>query len=195
MAIDIRNYIMDAFIDLCDKKKMRKISVSDILEVTNVSRQTFYNYFKDKADLIVQIYLSRIIRLWHDIDLPTSYYEAMLDVYRQYEKYRSFMRQALSIHDQNCLRDFMFDYCIRFDYKWHQSLYGTAPLPENIRLALEYHSRAAMDLAIWWILSDSTIPPEMMVAMIQSMRESCISNLIGVAGTDENPYRSAPDPE
>ena len=191
MAIDIRNYIMDAFIDLCGKKNIKKISISDILEKTNVSRQTFYNYFKDKADLILQIYLTRIIRLWHSIELPMSYYDAMLDVYHQYSKYKTFMKQALSINEQNCLADFMVDYCIKFDYEWHQSLYGSSPLPDHIRLAIEYHSRAAMDIAIWWIISDSTIAPESIVTMIQNMRDSTLSDLLGIKDTHSNPYSTS----
>lgn len=191
MAIDIKNYIMDAFVELCNEKNIKKISISDIIERTNVSRQTFYNYFKDKADLIIQIYYTRILRLWHNIELPVPYFDAMIDVYNQYSEYKTFMKQALSIHDQNCLSDFMFEYCIKIDYEWHQHLYGSSPLPEDIRLAVEYHSRAAMDLAIWWIVSDATIAPETIVTMIQTMRNFTLSTLLGIKDTPIDPYNTS----
>lgn len=38
-----------------------------------VSRQTFYNHFRDKNDLIPYIYLSRIIVNWRSVDSDLDY--------------------------------------------------------------------------------------------------------------------------
>ena len=43
---------------------------------------------------------------------------------------------------------------IEFDKTWHQRCYGDTPMPEDLCLATEYHSRAAMTMTIWWILSE-----------------------------------------
>ena len=38
---------------------------------------------------------------------------------------------------------------IEFDKTWHQRCYGDTPMPEDLCLATEYHSRAAMTMTIW----------------------------------------------
>ena len=44
--------IAKAFALLLEKKEFDKISVSNIMELSGIRRQTFYNYFLDKFDLI-----------------------------------------------------------------------------------------------------------------------------------------------
>ena len=57
---------------------------------------------------------------------------------------------------------------IEFDKTWHQRCYGDTPMPEDLCLATEYHSRAAMTMTIWWILSD----------MITKMRDAGLSHML-----------------
>ena len=52
----VKRVIMNAFIDLLSKSPMEKITVNDIVAKSGVSRQTFYNYFSDKYDLLQCIY-------------------------------------------------------------------------------------------------------------------------------------------
>ena len=54
MAIDVKALISDALLELCNEKPLSKISISDIQKKSGVSRQTFYNHFRDKNDLIQQ---------------------------------------------------------------------------------------------------------------------------------------------
>ena len=57
---------------------------------------------------------------------------------------------------------------IEFDKTWHQRCYGDTPMPEDLCLATEYHSRAAMTMTIWWILTD----------MITKMRDAGLSHML-----------------
>ena len=61
LAIDVKALLADALLELCEQKPLSKISVSDIQAQSGVSRQAFYNHFRDKQDLIQYIYLNRII--------------------------------------------------------------------------------------------------------------------------------------
>lgn len=49
MAINIHNLLSDALLELCEKKPLVSITVKDLLEETGVSRQAFYNRFRDKT--------------------------------------------------------------------------------------------------------------------------------------------------
>lgn len=44
-------------------------------------------------------------------------------------------------------------------------------MPEDLCLATEYHSRAAITMTIWWILSDMPVSPDFITDMITKMRD------------------------
>lgn len=186
MAIDVKALIENATLELCEEKHLSKISINDIQKKSGVSRQTFYNYFRDKNDLIQNIYLDRIITRWHIADTDLEYYNSLLDVFDKYVKYHKFMKQALSMNDQNCLRDFMVDYCKKFDLEWHQKHYGDRPMPDELRFATEYHAIASMSITISWILSDMPSPPHIIAESIARMRDVGLSPLL--YGKHGSPY-------
>lgn len=110
------------------------------------------------------------------MDFP--YYDALLKTFRRYIHYQRFLKQAILLTGQNCLADFMTDYCIEFDKTWHQRCYGDTPMPEDLCLATEYHSRAAMTMTIWWILSDMPVSPDFITDMITKMRDAGLSHML-----------------
>lgn len=59
MAIDVKEIIADGLLQLCEETPLEIITIKQLLEVTSVSRQTFYNHFLDKNDLIQYIYLKK----------------------------------------------------------------------------------------------------------------------------------------
>ena len=67
MAINIKEILADGLLLLCDDYKLETITIKQLLESTHVSKQSFYNHFLDKNDLIQYIYLTRIIP---DFDNP-----------------------------------------------------------------------------------------------------------------------------
>ena len=56
MAINIKQIVADALLELCRTKELKAITIKDIREKTGISRQGFYNHFRDKDDLIHWIY-------------------------------------------------------------------------------------------------------------------------------------------
>lgn len=58
----IEKCLTDAFIELCCEKPVQKITVQDIAQAAGVSKQTFYNYFHDKQDLMNSVYYAEINR-------------------------------------------------------------------------------------------------------------------------------------
>ena len=190
MAIDVRGIIEEAMLALCSEKPLAKISVGDIQKKSSVSRQTFYNHFRDKNDFIHQIYLDRIITNWKSADSDIDYYASLINVFERYARYHNFLKQALSQNDQNCLRDFMIEYCKQFDLKWHQKYYGADPMPDELRFATEYNAVASMSITITWILSDMPSPPCVVAENIARMRDACLSPML--YDRNGSPY-SAPD--
>lgn len=58
-ALRSRDEIMKAFFQLLEKKSLEAIKINELMEMTELSRQTFYKIFKDK-DEILECYLDTV---------------------------------------------------------------------------------------------------------------------------------------
>lgn len=189
MAINVKNIITSALLELCETKSLEALTVKQILEKSGVSRQTFYNHFIDKNDLIQYVYKEKIIPDFHDNNMNISFYDSLVIAFENMKKYHHFMKQACLMEGQNCLKDYIFNHCKEFDLKWHQELYGDEPMPESLRFATEYHATASSSMTLSWILSDMPVSCEEISKMITEMRGIGMEQLFKNGKTKGNPYK------
>lgn len=178
MAIDIHNLLAEALLELCTQKPLKDITIKDLLKKTGISRQTFYNRYRDKNDLIQWVYEHKVIGSFFDEDLSYTYYENTLHFYQNINRYRNFMKQACAIREQNCLMDYMLWYVVDYDIRWHTYQNGGKALSTEQLFATKYHSIAAIQVAIEWILSDDPEPPQLMAKRITEMRNINLSQML-----------------
>ena len=189
MAINVKNIIASALLELCETKSLEALTVKQILEKSGVSRQTFYNHFIDKNDLIQYVYKEKIIPDFHDNNMNISFYDSLVIAFENMKKYHHFMKQACLMEGQNCLKDYIFNHCKEFDLKWHQELYGDEPMPESLRFATEYHATASSSMTLSWILSDMPVSCEEISKMSTEMRGIGMEQLFKNGKTKGNPYK------
>lgn len=189
MAINVKNIIASALLELCETKSLEALTVKQILEKSGVSRQTFYNHFIDKNDLIQYVYKEKIIPDFHDNNMNISFYDSLVIAFENIKKYHHFMKQACLMEGQNCLKDYIFNHCKEFDLKWHQELYGDEPMPESLRFATEYHATASSSMTLSWILSDMPVSCEEIAKMITEMRGLGMEQLFKNGKNKGNPYK------
>lgn len=192
MAIDVKSIIADAFLHLCRERNLSKITIADIQVASGVSRQTFYNHFKDKFDLIRYVYDSRVIALWKVPDqLNMDYYRSTLSCFQQDVNYSFFMQQAIRMGGANCLPDHMYEHSLQFDRRWHQAHYGSEPMPQELVFASDYHSAAAMRMRLQWIADGMPYLPEKLVENTLRMRLFSLNDLLFHQMGDASPYVKA----
>ena len=189
MAINVKYIIATALLELCETKSLEALTVKQILEKSGVSRQTFYNHFIDKNDLIQYVYKENIIPDFHDNNMNISFYDSLVIAFDNMKKYHTFMKQACLMEGQNCLKDYIFNHCKEFDLKWHQELYGDEPMPETLRFATEYHAMASSSMTLSWILSDMPVSCEEISKMITEMRGIGMEQLFKNGKIKGNPYK------
>ena len=82
-----------------------KISVTDIVKRAGAGRQTFYNHFKDKNDLLYWIYKRTLIGEKETIQ-NEGFYAYLCSVYRNAQKkYSNFLKEDPSAADLTLLRE------------------------------------------------------------------------------------------
>lgn len=186
MAINIKEMFSECFLNLIEKQSLSSITVQTLLDETGAARQTFYNHFHDKNDLIYYIYNTNIIKEYQDpMNVHFDFSKALVDSFYQMKKYHRFLEQALRMDDPGCLKDYIFQHCYEYDIKWHQSCYGDEKMPEELVFATKYHAIASSSMAISWILSGMPATCEDMVDLIVQMRSVGMNKFFGV---NHNPY-------
>lgn len=189
MAISIEGIFCDALLQLLKNQKLTSITIRNLLDFTGASRQTFYNHFADKNDLICRIYNTKIIPEYNvepKIDMDFS--KSLLNSFRNMTQYKSFLQQALLLEDAGNLKDYIFAHCAEFDLQWHQLCYGTKPMPDALRFATKYHAIASSSMTISWILAGMGTSCEEMVDMITKMRGLGMDQLFQECDGIGNPY-------
>lgn len=61
MTIVIKRVLASTLKEMVEKKSLSKITINDLTQACDVSRQTFYNNFKDIYDLVEWIYLKEVV--------------------------------------------------------------------------------------------------------------------------------------
>ena len=70
----------EAIKHLLTKKPLTKISVKDITEHCNISRNTFYYHFRDKYELINWIFYTEILAEVNDFNDPSKWLDSFTNV-------------------------------------------------------------------------------------------------------------------
>ena len=189
MAIKAKEKLAEGLLSLCKDYNLESITIKQLLQYTQISKQSFYNYFLDKNDLIQYIYLTKIIPDFDDPTKELSFYQSMVNVFERMKKYHYFMKQALLFEGQNCLKDFIFEHCQQFDIQFHQQRFGNVPMPDTLKFATEYHAIASSSMTISWVLSDMPVSCEEMAKLITDLRGVGMDKLFENAKIKGNPYQ------
>lgn len=189
IAINIKEIIVDSLLNLCETIPLEAIKIRQVLEKSGVSRQTFYNHFIDKNDLVQYVYESRIIPDFNKENKNLSFYNSLVISFDNMKKYNIFMKQACMIEGQNSLKDYIFEHCKEFDLRWHQELYGSKLMPDNLKFSTEYHAMASSSMVLSWILSDMPVDSREIAEMIVKMRGLGMEELFKDGEYKGNPYK------
>jgi hypothetical protein len=121
-------------------------------------------------------------------DSGFDFYEALVVALERMRAHGDFLRQAARMSDQNNLTEYALEHSRTFDLAWHQSLWGSDPMPEELRFATEYHAMASTYMTMSWILSGFPVPARDLATLITQMRGVGMDRLFEGATGGGNPY-------
>jgi len=176
MAIDVKELISNAFLELCNEMPLKKIKVSDISNKCGVSRSAFYNHFYNKDELIQYIYMSRCIPNFIVPDNNIDYRTSLSLTFAAYDTYYDFMYAACKLDGDSNLGKFMIEHAKEWDTGYYQSL-SDKPLSPSTRVVINYMAIASMQITVDWILGGRPVPNQEMVDLICRIRDICIKEM------------------
>lgn len=128
-----------SLLDCLLKKEYTEITAQEIYTGANISKRTFYNYFRDKYDLLPWFWRFRLNKYFYRT-LP-EYYLQQLYIIKQYPTQ---FQRAFDYHGQNNFVDYAVVNTIE-KYRLHVSKTIYEKYPEHIvESALLYSARASV---------------------------------------------------
>lgn len=67
-SINTRNRIFRGFIKVLEEKRFSECTTSDILNYAEISKKTFYNYYKNKQELLEDLENELLVGLWKALE-------------------------------------------------------------------------------------------------------------------------------
>ena len=146
MAIDVKKLLSEALLELCERKALDKVTVTDVIVCSHVARQTFYNYFCDKYALINWTW-NYYIMGDGVLDENGSLYGYILKGNLNCLKYRKFFQQAIQIISPN-------------NVTMMRGAFGDGIFTPEVKFALDFNAFAAASMHIKWIQDGMQLSPE-----------------------------------
>lgn len=160
MSIGTKKALADSLLDLCKTMPMQKITINDITKHCVASRQTFYNYFYDKQELIEWIFTSNYDSFQEEFkDLDRF----AVKTARLFYENKKFYTTVMLMKGQNCFYE-TFNKMSYENMRNHIVLdFGPQKLTEVVDYSLEFWISGASSMLLKWIMSGMPFPPEELV--------------------------------
>ena len=114
-----RYVFAQAIKDLIKMTSLDKITVTDIVMRSGMTRQTFYRHFKDKYDLVNWYFEKLVLKSFRKMGNGCSLYEALYLKFEFIKNEHSFFKEAFKSNDYNSLVNYDFN-CI---YDFYRSIF------------------------------------------------------------------------
>lgn len=155
----------DSIKELMQHEALDKITVGQIAENCNTTRQTFYRYFRDKYELVTWYFDIIVQKTIYQMGKSMTLQEGLTKKFTFMREDRAFFVSAFSSGDYNSL--LAYDYrCILAFYTTIAESNSSGPLPEDILFLLEFYCHGSMDQTMAWAQQGMAEDPEKMAAML-----------------------------
>jgi len=166
--MDARKYLKKAAFELIGEKAIDKISVKELVERADVSKQSFYRYYDDKYSLANEVYAELTQGMIspetiHNIEDWKDMYKHQFSIFREHY---DFIRHLYSSKEVGCTLDFEIKSTIRFD-KELLKMRGADISNPRILFAIQAKDVGGTYMMRDWILSGMLVSDEEMVERFQ----------------------------
>lgn len=157
-----KELLAESFLELAESKRIDKITITEITTNCGMSQPTFYHHFKDKYDLIVWIYTSRVSEVMGRIDNKSYLWkDTLLDGARYYAENCEFIKNALRhTSGQDSFIEYVRKRNTEFLKAEVQKKLMTEFIPDEIMGMIEVYVYGTVQYMLRWLMSDMSLSPE-----------------------------------
>lgn len=160
---------------------VENITVKQITEKCELTRQTFYRNFLDKYDLINWYFDKLLLESFAQMGDGLTVYEGLTRKFEFIQKERVFFAGAFRSDDHNSLREHDYELILDFYTQLIRRKTGRQP-EENILFPLRLYCRGSIDMTVEWIFAPKEKTPEQMAALLVSAFPAPVTELFQQLG-------------
>ncbi|MCI9136794.1 MAG: TetR family transcriptional regulator [Lachnospiraceae bacterium] len=157
----IKRKFVKALVSLMECEPLDRITVTEIVEACEVTRPTFYRYFKDKYDLVNWYFDILAQKSFRQMGISLSLREGLITKFQLMMEEKVFFSSAFSSSAQNCLIDYDYE-CIYQFYKDVIHKKGDACLTPEIDFLLRMYCHGSIHMTAEWTKNKMILTPEEM---------------------------------
>lgn len=157
-----KELLAESFQALAARKRIDKITITEITEHCGLSQPTFYNHFRDKYDLIVWIHIREAKEIMSRIDhAGYTWKDTLLDGARYYAENRAYMVNALKhTGGQDSFNDYVRKVNTELLTNEVRKKLMTEHLPDALTGVIRVYVYGTVQHMLEWLLSDMQQSPE-----------------------------------
>lgn len=149
--IDAKLVLADSLKDLAKNKSLERITVQDIVENCRAGRQTFYNHFKDKYDLINWIFKKNADEVIYNFFDNETWGNVLGRILFFVGENHPFYSSALNIEGQNSFSRFLYVYARNIYMDLITKHFGKDAVTDNLIFTIEFNSHGAANTLKQWV--------------------------------------------
>ncbi len=149
MAINVKRIFSDALLELVNEKPLSRITVTDIINRAGTARQTFYNHFRDKNDLIYWIFQRALAKDGSLLETD-GYYAYLSELCRTVQRNNRFYTEACKIAGQNSLSEAIYLQTYKYFKQYIIKNYGSQVIDDLLEFALKFNAFGNSCLFVQW---------------------------------------------
>lgn len=181
-SLKTKRYIADRLIQLSDRKRLNKISVTDLCKECDINRSTFYYHFRDIQDVIQWIYHTEATVPVREGILankdPKDTAFITKHILNELYSHKQFYTQAIRIEGQNSLEDYILseakeNWNLLINARLNASEVNRDNLDEDrqsmLRAALDYYCYGHFIITVNWIKRGMDIEPDQLAELMDTV--------------------------
>ena len=166
IKVNTKQLIANSLNNLLKTQSFSSITVMDIVKSCDISRTTFYKYFKDKYELSSWMYIQDIDDYLSQFDNLYAFQDQMLHCFEYLRKKESYLNKILKYDGQNSLSDFIYRYVYDVTYKRMCSTLNVKVLDEDRDTLLKIYLWGALRYFYEWIGGGMRKSPQEMAGIM-----------------------------
>ena len=179
MSKNTRANIMNTFLRLLNIKPLEKITITEIIKKTHISRNTFYYYFDDIFDLVKQVFEYAADNFIEESSEEDTLAEKLEFLYIELKKNRTALRHIYTTDHHLLVGRYIQDVLDKIFFDFFKNAYqGVDANDEQIQFISRYHRYAVQGFITNWLANDNNEDLEKLLMQGASLSEAAIHESI-----------------
>ena len=179
MAKFTKRAIRQSLLKLLQKKEIAKISVKDICDLCEITRNTFYYYYSDIYQVLKELLTTETDNVIMEELEYDNFYEEFLQRYHLILEYRQAVLHLYKSKNRDMVLKYFYDMTENFVNKYvRKEVTGTKLSEEDISFITDFYTNSIIGTTLKWMQGGMQNSQEQLIHRLSLSYQATIKSLI-----------------